>query len=123
MLSKTTLRNIEIVHHIGNYLGIIPIKVNLKLGIFGNCKLSRCPILWTLNSVFQIIMRIAVSGFFIHQILVMPEVIPSELASALSFVILFQFSIIITIFYIFNGRSVVNLLNKFLNLNQSLCKS
>jgi len=124
MLSRKTLRNVEIVYCIGNYLGILPIQMNLKLGIYGNSKLLRCPTLWKINLILQIILRIIGSGFLIYQVLDKPGIIPSELVMALSFVTLIQLSIRVTAFSIFNGGNEANckFLNKFLRLHRKLCK-
>jgi len=122
MISKTTLRNVEIAHLIGNYLGIFPIKANFKHGIYGYCKLPNHQTLWNINLVVQILLRTAASSFTIYQVVVMPKISSSEIMMAIGIIFLWSLSIIVTVCLILYRRSFVNLLNKFFVLNQYLCK-
>jgi len=122
MISDATLRNVEILHRIGNCIGIMPIAARLKLGIFGNCELLPNHIIWKIILGFQIIVRIIVSSFVAFQMFNVSGITYEEVAIGLGMLVFLLQSVMLTVFLIFRAGDLVRVLNRFLRLNQHFCE-
>jgi len=79
MLSQKTLRHIEIVHQLGNWMLVSPISLNIgKNGIYGNCKVLYKGWKWQLFSWVQINCRILTLAYLSVKLLLNANTIMFE---------------------------------------------
>jgi len=124
MLSKNTLKNLEILHTIGNYFGVIPIQLNVReLGFQGNSKIIFSGKLWTKNVLVQVFCRLIMSFILFVKIIFSVKVIPFEVAWGVLVLAFFLNSTVLIMFWLPYTETMVDFLNNFFHLNNVLCKS
>jgi len=121
MLSQKTLRHIEIVHELGNWMLVSPISMNIgKLGIDGNCKVVYKGWKWQWFSWGQIICRILTLAYLSVKLLLNSDTILFEFVLFMGVSTMVVIGTNIQISFVSQAESWVAWLNKFFRLKQHL---
>jgi len=125
MLSRKTLRNVEIANQIGNFCGVIPIRLNLK-----DCEFKRYSsiifsgTIWNLNGFFQIVIRVLLSCIIFAKIVFSAnaDVVAAEILLGVLVIVLFLNSAALILFFVVKCNTTSLALNNFFALNSYLGK-
>jgi len=121
MLSQGTLRHIEIVHQISNWMRISPVSMNIgKHGIYGNCKVLYKGWKWQLFSWTQITCRILALTFVTLQLLLNTDTSLIEFVLFIGIFTVIVIGINVQITAVSQADNWVTWLNRLFGLNQHL---
>ena len=118
------MKNIENIHHIGNYIGAMPIKLYTedKARRIGYCYMTQNQAAWKIYSVIQILIQFAVTNFIIGQMIRIQSGSSGEFAVVLGELALILVSIRMILFFLSRSNDFAQVLNLHFQLNQYLGK-
>ena len=123
MISKQTLRNVQMISRIGNLFGVVPIKFDVwNSGINGGCDLIHSSQQWINFAIAQVIMRLVIITQVVYRTVTKMTIMPVDVLLAVLVISILLISVILIIFFIFQAEKCVIFTNDFYQMVRRLCK-